>query len=322
MQVVRIHEQGGPEVLRLEEVPTPQPGPGQALVRIAAAGVNFVDIYQRTGQYSVQLPWAIGGEGAGTVEAIGPGVTDLKPGARVAWAQVQGSYATHVVAPVDKLVPVPEGVRLEHAAALMLQGMTAHYLSHSSYHVQPGESCLIHAAAGGVGALLVQMAKLLGAGPVIGTVSTAAKAEIARAAGADEVIRYTEQDFQKETLRITGGKGVPVVYDSVGKDTFEKSLGCLATRGTLVLFGGASGPVPPFDPITLMRGSYYLTRPTLGHFIATREELLWRSSDLFGWVRDGKLRLRIDRTYPLAEAGKAHTALTGRGTAGKVLLIP
>ena len=305
-----------------KRLPKPDPGPGQARVRIAATGVNFVEIYQRTGQYSVQLPWAIGAEGAGTVEAVGPGVSDLKPGARVAWASVQGSYATHVVAPVDKLVPVPEGVRLEDAAALMIQGMTAHYLSHSTYHLQAGEACLIHAAAGGVGQLLVQMAKMLGAGPIIGTVSTEAKAEIARAAGVDEVIRYTEQDFQKETLRITGGQGVPVVYDSVGKDTFEKSLGCLKLRGMLVLFGGASGAVPPFDPITLMRGSNYLTRPNLRDYTTTRDELLWRSRDVFGWLRDGKLRLRIDRTYPLAEAAQAQIDLAARRTAGKVLLIP
>jgi len=322
MQVVRIHEQGGPDVLRLEEDPTPDSGLGQARVRVAAAGVNFIDIYQRSGQYRVQLPFALGGEGAGTVEAVGPDVADLKPGARVAWAQVQGSYATHVVAPVDKLVPVPEGVRLEDAAAVMLQGMTAHYLSHSTYPLKPGDACLVHAAAGGVGQLLVQMAKLLGAGPVIGTVSTEAKAEIARAAGADAVIRYTEQDFEKETLRITQGQGVSVVYDSVGKSTFERSLACLRPRGVLVLFGASSGPVPPFDPIALMRGSNFLTRPTLGHYIASREELLARSGDLFGWLRDGRLRLRIDRTYPLAEAGRAQTDLAGRGTAGKLLLIP
>jgi NADPH:quinone reductase len=322
MQVVRIHEQGGPDVLRLEEAPTPDPGPGQARVRVVAAGVNFIDIYQRSGQYRVQLPFAIGGEGAGTVEAVGPDVADLRPGTPVAWAQVPGSYATHVVAPVDKLVPVPEGVRLEDAAALMLQGMTAHYLSHSTYPLKPGDACLVHAAAGGVGRLLVQMAKLLGAKPVIGTVSTEAKAEIARAAGADEVIRYTEQDFEKETLRITQGQGVSVVYDSVGRDTFEKSLACLRPRGVLVLFGASSGPVPPCDPLILMRGSHFLTRPTLGHYIATRDELLSRSRDLFGWLREGRLRLRIARTYPLSEAGRAQTDLAGRGTAGKLLLIP
>ena len=322
MQVVRIHEQGGPDVLRFEEAPTPEPGPGQARVRIAAAGVNFIDIYHRSGQYRVQLPFDLGGEGAGTVEAVGPGVIDLAPGTMVAWAQVQGSYATHVVAPVDKLVPVPDGVRLEDAAAIMLQGMTAHYLSHSAYPLKPGDACLVHAAAGGVGQLLVQMAKLLGAGPVIGTVSTDAKAEIARAAGADEVIRYTEQDFEKETLRITGGQGVPVVYDSVGKSTFDKSLACLRPRGMLVLFGASSGPVPPFDPITLNRGSFFLTRPVLGHYVATRDELLARSRDVFAWLRDGRLKLRIDRTYPLAEAKRAQIDLAGRGTAGKLLLIP
>ena len=217
---------------------------------------------------------------------------------------------------------VPDGVRLEDAAALILQGMTAHYLSHATYPLKAGEGCLVHAAAGGVGQLLVQMAKQRGAGPVIGTVSTEAKAEIARAAGADHVIRYTGQDFETETRRITEGRGVPVVYDSVGKDTFEKSLACLVPRGTLVLFGASSGPVPPFDPITLMRGSHYLTRPTLGHYIATRDELLARAGDVFGWLRDGKLRARIDRTYPLAEAGRAQTDLAGRGTAGKLLLIP
>lgn len=322
MQVVRIHEQGGPDVLRLEEAPTPDPGPGQARVRVVAAGVNFIDIYQRSGQYRVQLPFAIGGEGAGTVEAVGPDVADLRPGTPVAWAQVPGSYATHVVAPVDKLVPVPEGVRLEDAAALMLQGMTAHYLSHSTYPLKPGDACLVHAAAGGVGRLLVQMAKLLGAKPVIGTVSTEAKAEIARAAGADEVIRYTEQDFEKETLRITQGQGVSVVYDSVGRDTFEKSLACLRLRGVLVLFGASSGPVPPCDPLILMRGSHFLTRPTLGHYIATRDELLSRSRDVLGWLREGRLRLRIERTYSLSEAGRAQTDLAGRGTAGKLLLIP
>lgn len=322
MQVVRIHEFGGPEVLRLEEVPTPAPGAGQALVRVSAIGVNFVDIYRRLGLYRIQLPHALGSEGAGTVEAVGPGVTGLRAGDRVAWADVSGSYATHVVAPVERLVPVPEGLTFEQAAAAMLQGMTAHYLSHSCYPLKAGDTCLVHAAAGGVGQLLCQMAKMRGA-RVIGTVGSEAKVAVAREAGADEVVVYTERDFVAEARRFTDGKGVHVVYDSVGKDTFDRSLDCLALRGYLVLFGQASGPVPPFDPQVLnAKGSLFLTRPSLGHYTHTREELLGRANDVLGWIQSGRLRIRIDRTYPLSEAAEAQRALASRQTTGKVLLIP
>src|SRR5919201_6544993 len=284
MQVVRIHQTGGPEVMRLEEAPTPQPGHGQVRVRLAAAGVNFIDIYHRSGQYQIKLPFDLGREGAGTVEAVGPGVGEVKVGDRVAWAASGGSYATHVLVQAAETVPVPDSVRLEDAAAAMLQGMTAHYLSHSTYPLKQGDSCLIHAAAGGVGQLLCQMARMRGASPIIGTTSTPEKAALARQAGANEVILYTQQDFEAETKRLTGGKGVHVVYDSVGKDTFDKSLKCLRPRGYLVLFGGSSGAVPPFDPIVLMAGSYFLTRPTLGHYTQTREELLSRARELFDWI--------------------------------------
>jgi NADPH2:quinone reductase len=320
MQVIRIHQTGGPEVMRLEEAPTPKPGQGQVLVRLAAAGVNFIDIYHRSGQYKMQLPFDLGREGAGTVEAAGPGVADVKVGDRVAWAGTNGSYATHVLVTAADTVPVPENVRLEDAAAAMLQGMTAHYLSHSTYPLKQGDSVLIHAAAGGVGQLLCQMARMLGANPIIGTTSTEEKAALAREAGAHEVILYTQQDFEAETKRLTGGQGVHVVYDSVGKDTFDKSLKCLRPRGYLVLFGGSSGPVPPFDPIGLMAGSWFLTRPTLAHYTQTREELLSRARELFDWIGSGKLKLRIDRTYPLTEAARAHTDLASRKTAGKLIL--
>ena len=320
MQVIRIHQTGGPEVMRVEEVPTPEPGPGQVRVRLAAAGVNFIDIYHRSGQYNMKLPLDLGREGAGTVEAVGTGVTDLKVGDRVAWAGTGGSYATHVLVSAAETVPVPDSVGFEAAAAAMLQGMTAHYLATSTYPIKSGETCLIHAAAGGVGLLLTQMAKMRGAGPIIGTTSTQEKATLARQAGADEVILYTEQDFEAETKRLTGGKGVHVVYDSVGKDTFDKSLKSLRPRGYLVLFGGSSGPVPPFDPIGLMAGSWFLTRPTLGHYTQTREELLSRARDLFEWIGSGKLKLRIAKTYPLSQAAQAHQDLASRTTAGKLLL--
>jgi NADPH:quinone reductase len=323
MQVVRIHEQGGPDVMRLEELPTPEPGPGQARVRVAAAGVNFVDIYQRTGQYKVALPFALGGEGAGTVEALGPGVSELSIGQAVAWTGVPGSYATYVLADASRLVPVPEGIELREAGAVMLQGMTAHYLTHSTYRLEPGRSCLIHAAAGGVGQLFCQMARMRGASPIIGTVGRPEKVQLARDAGAHEVIVYTEQDFPSEVKRITGGQGLDVVYDSVGKDTFDKSLACLKPRGMLVLFGAASGPVPPFDINVLQNmGSLYLTRPTLVNYTATRDELLWRSGDLFDWVKHHKLRVRIERTYPLSEAAAAQRDLASRSTTGKLLLVP
>jgi NADPH2:quinone reductase len=320
VQVIRIHQTGGPEVMRLEEAPTPEPGQGQVRVRLAAAGVNFIDIYHRSGQYQMKLPLDLGREGAGTVEAVGPGVTDVRVGDRVAWAGSGGSYATHVLVSAAETVPVPESVRLEDAAAAMLQGMTAHYLSHSTYPIQRGDSVLIHAAAGGVGQLLCQMARMLGASPIIGTTSTSEKAALAREAGATDVILYTQQDFEAETKGLTDGKGVHVVYDSVGKDTFDKSLKCLRPRGYLVLFGGSSGPVPPFDPIGLMAGSWFLTRPTLGHYTQTREELLSRARDLFDWIGSGKLKLRIDRSYPLEQAAQAHTDLASRKTAGKLIL--
>ncbi len=323
MQVVRVHEYGGPEALRLDEVPTPEPGPGQARVRVAVAGVNFIDIYHRSGQYQVPLPFAIGREGAGTVEAVGEGVAEVRVGQPVAWAGVGGSYATHVVAPVSELVPVPDGVDLTHAAAAMLQGMTAHYLTHSTYPLQADSSCVIHAAAGGVGQLFCQMARMRGARQIIGTAGTVAKAELARQAGAHEVIVYTEQDFPAEVKRLTAGAGVDVVYDSVGKDTFDNSLSCLKPRGTLVLFGASSGAVPPFDINVLQnKGSLYVTRPTLGHYTATRDELLRRSGDLFNWLKQGTLRLRIDETYALPAAAEAHQSLASRRTAGKLLLVP
>lgn len=322
MNAVRVHQSGGPEVLRYEELPTPDPGPADALVRLEAAGVNFVDIYQREGFYKMALPFTAGSEAAGVVEAVGREVTDLKPGDRVAYAGVLGSYATHAVAPAARLVKIPAGVETKTGAAAMLQGMTAHYLTHSTYPLGPGDTALLHAAAGGVGLLLTQMAKMRGA-KIIGTVSTEAKAAIARAAGADEVILYTQQDFEAETKRITGGRGVQVVYDSVGKTTFDKSMNCLAPRGCLVTFGQSSGPVAPVDTQLLsQKGSLFLTRPTMASYIQTREDLTKRAGDVLGWIAAGRLKVRIDRTFPLGQAAEAHKALAGRGTAGKVLLIP
>lgn len=322
MKAIRVHEFGRPEVLSYEDVPRPEPGPGEARVKIEAAGVNFIDVYHRTGLYPSQLPITLGVEGAGVVDAIGPGGSEVKLGDRVAYAMQPGSYAEYAVVPAWKLVPVPDNLETRQAAALMLQGMTAHYLSHSTYPLKPGDTALVHAAAGGVGHLLVQMAKRRGA-RVIGTVSTEEKARLAREAGADEVILYTQVDFEEEVRRLTGGKGVQVVYDSVGKTTFDKSLNCLARRGYLVLYGQSSGPVGPFDPQILnARGSLFLTRPSLGHYVADREELLGRAGDLFAWMLAGELQVRIDRTFPLAEAGEAHRYLEGRKTRGKVLLIP
>lgn len=322
MKAIRVHETGGPEVLKFEEVATPQPGPGEVLIKVAAAGVNFIDIYYRLGQYPVERPYTPGDEAAGTVEAVGEGVTEFKPGDRVAHCQKMGGYAEYQVVPAARLVPVPEGVDLKAAAAVLLQGITAHYLSHSTYPIQAGDTVLVHAGAGGVGQLLIQIAKLRGA-TVITTVSTAEKAALAKEAGADHVINYTETDFEEETIRLNGGKKLPVVYDSVGKDTFDKSLNCVRPRGYMVLFGASSGPVPPFDPQILNRkGSLYLTRPTMGHYIATREELLQRTSDIFGWMAEGKLKVKYDHTYPLAEAAQAHIDLKGRATTGKVLLLP
>jgi NADPH2:quinone reductase len=323
MQAIRAHEPGGPERLVLDTVDTPEPGPGQVLVRVHAAGVNFIDTYHRTGFYPMPRPIPLGLEGAGVIERAGAGVpADMQPGARVAWSNVSGSYATHVVAQVERLVPVPEGVGLEDAAAAMLQGMTAEYLAHATYALGPEDTCLVHAAAGGVGLLLCQIAHATGA-RVIGTTSTRDKAEKARAAGADEVILYTEQDFVAEVKRLTNGAGVQVAYDSVGKTTFEGSLKCLARRGLLVLFGQSSGPIGSFDPLLLSRhGSLYVTRPTLFDYTATRPELLARAGAVLGAMRDGKLCITIDRTFPLAQAADAHRLLESRQTSGKLLLIP
>jgi NADPH2:quinone reductase len=322
MQAIRVHQYGGPEVVELEELPMPTPGPGQALVKVEAAGVNFIDIYQRSGAYKLPLPLGLGLEGAGTVEAIGAGVSDVAVGDRVAWAQIPGSYATQAVVPTDRLVKVSAGLSFKDGAAAMLQGMTAHYLIHSTYPLKAGQSCLIHAAAGGVGLLFCQMAKMVGA-RVIGTAGTDEKAALARAAGADEVIVYTRQDFEAEVKRLTDGKGVDVVYDSVGKDTFDKSLNCLRPRGMLVLFGQASGAVPPFDPQILnAKGCLYLTRPRLDVYIESREELESRAGDVLGWIAGGKLRLRVEYTYALADAPRADTDLNGRKTTGKLVLLP
>jgi NADPH:quinone reductase len=321
MRAIRVHETGGPEKLTLEEIPVPEPKAGQALIRIAAAGVNFIDIYHRSGLYKLPLPFTPGGEAAGTVEAVGADVENVKVGDRVTFAGPPGGYAEYQVVPAKVLVPVPSGLELKHAAAVMLQGMTAHYLTHSTYPLKPGEICLVHAAAGGTGRLIVQMAKMLGA-QVIGTAGTAEKALEARKIGADEVILYAEQDFETETRRLTDGRGVDVVYDSVGKSTWEKSLNCLRQRGMMVSFGNASGAVDPIAPLVLnQKGSLYLTRPKLGDYISTPEELKWRASDVLGWVAAGKLRLKIDAEYGLAEAGRAHEDLASRKTSGKLLLV-
>ena len=322
MKTIHVKEPGGAEKMLLEDVPTPSPGPKQALIRMAAIGVNFIDVYFRKGLYKADLPIVLGNEGAGTVEAVGPGITQVVAGDRVAWAMQRGSYAEYALVPEAMLVKIPSGVDFQTAAAAMLQGMTAHYLTHSTYQLQPGKTCVVHAAAGGTGSLIVQMAKMLGA-RVLGTVSTEEKAKIARQAGADETILYTQQDFEAEVKRLTGGAGVEVVYDSVGQSTFEKSLNSLKPRGLLALFGQSSGPVPPFDPNILNgKGSLFLTRPSLAHHLLTREELLWRANDVLNWIATGKLKIRIDRTYPLANAAAAHRDLEGRHTAGKLLLIP
>ena len=306
----------------MEERPLPQPGPGQACVRVEAAGVNFRDIYLRTGLHQPRLPLYLGLEGAGVVEAVGPNVEDLTAGDGVAWIWVQGSYATHIVTSTSRLVPLPPKMSTRDAAAVIFQGVTAQYLATSCYPVKSGDTCLIHAAAGGVGQLLCQIARMRGA-RVIGTASTQAKAAIAQEAGADEVILYREKDFRGEVERMTEGRGVQVVYDSVGKDTFEKSLDCLAPRGCLVLFGQSSGVVPPIDPMALAdKGSLFLTRPNLKDYTATREELLERANEVLGWASSGKLRVRVDETYPLAEAAEAHRAVEQRRTSGKVLLLP
>ena len=323
MKAIRIHHVGGPEVLVFEDVPDPQPGEGQAVVRVEAAGVNYVDVYFRTGLYKAPaLPFVPGQEAAGTVIAIGPGVTEVAVGDRVAYVGIPGAYAELAAVPAARLVKLPPEVTARQAAAAMLQGITAQFLASSTYPLQPGDVCIVHAAAGGVGQLLCQVAKLRGA-RVFGTVSTEEKARIAREAGADEVILYSQQDFSAEARRLNGGKGVQVIYDGVGKSTFEKGLDTLAPRGLMVLFGQASGPVPPFDPSILnQKGSLYLTRPSMGHYIADRDELLGRAGEVLGWIADGKLRLNIDRELPLAQAAEAHRALEGRETTGKVLLVP
>ena len=322
MKAVRIHGHGGPDVLRYEEVPLPEPGRGEARIRVEAAGVNFTDIYNRIGLYKGTLPYTLGSEAAGIVDAVGPEVTEVKPGDRVAYAMHLGAYAEYVVVPAWRLVPLPPAIDGRTAAAVMLQGMTVHYLTHSTYPLKPGETVLVHAAAGGVGRLLVQVAKRLGA-RVIGTVSSEEKARLAREAGADEVILYTQEDFEEAVKRATGGRGVDVVYDSVGKTTAEKSLNCLRPRGYLVLFGNASGAAPPIDPLTLMaKGSLYLTRPTLTHYAGNRAELLQRARVVFDWVASEQVKVRIAKTFPLAEAAEAHRALEGRGVAGKILLLP
>jgi NADPH2:quinone reductase len=322
MKAIQVKQPGGPEAMELAELPVPQPKANEAVVKLAASGVNFIDVYFREGRYKAPTPFVLGQEGAGVVTAVGAVVNSVKAGDRVAWTGLLGSYAEYACVPADRLVSVPSGVTDQQAAAAMLQGMTAHYLSHDTYPLKRGENCLIHAAAGGVGLLLVQMAHHIGA-RVIATVSTDEKAKLARQAGADDVILYTQSDFEAETKRLTGGKGVDVVYDSVGKTTFEKGLNVLRPRGFMVLFGGSSGPVPPFNLIALsQKGSLYVTRPTLGHYIATREELLARSGAVFGMIAAGQLKLRIEHTYPLAEAERAHRDLEGRKTTGKLLLIP
>ena len=322
MKIARIHEIGGPEKIRFDDVPIPQPGPEEALVKVAASGVNFIDTYHRTGLYKLDLPAALGTEGAGTVEAVGTAVTDVHPGDRVAWTMVRGSYAEYAVVPTWQLIPLPAHLDFKLAAAAMLQGMTAHYLTHSTFLLKPEHTCLVHAAAGGTGLLIVQMAKMLGA-RVLGTVSSEEKARKAREAGADHVILYTIEDFVEETKKHTGGEGVHVVYDSVGKSTFLKSLDCLRLRGVIVNFGNASGPAPAIEPLLLMqKGSLYLTRPNLGHYVAKREELQWRAGDVLRWVAEGSLHIHIGGEYPLADAAQAHRDLEGRGTTGKLILIP
>ena len=322
MKAIQITRTGGPEVLQLVELPEPKPKPNEALVKISACGVNFIDIYLREGRYPAQLPFIEGQEAAGVVTEAGSEVKQVKPGDPVAYVGVVGAYAQYAAVPADRLVRIPTGIDDREAAAAMLQGMTAHYLCHSTYPLKKGETALVHAAAGGVGQLLVQMCHMLGA-RVVATVSTEEKAKLAREAGSDEVILYLQQDFETETKRLTNNRGVDVVYDSVGKTTFEKSLNVLRPRGCLVLFGGSSGPVPPFDLIKLsQKGSLFVTRPTLAHYTATRAELEQRAGDVFAWIREGKLRLRIDHIYSLSEAQQAHRDLEGRKTTGKLLLTP
>jgi NADPH:quinone reductase len=322
VQAIRVHQTGEPEVMQREDVEIPRPGPGQALLRIEAVGVNFIEIYQRSGLYKSPLPFTPGAEAAGTVEAVGSGVTTVRPGDRVGSINVLGAYAEYALVPAERVVPLPDGVTTRQAAAVLLQGITAHYLTTSTFPLSRGQTCLVHAAAGGVGLLLCQMASRRGA-RVIGTVSTEEKAALARDAGAEEVILYTRTDFETETRRLTGGAGVDVNYDSVGRTTFAKGLSCIAPRGMMVLYGQSSGPVDPLDPQALnQKGSLFLTRPSATHYTATRAELLERAGDVLRWLADGSLRVRIGRELPLADAVEAHRELTGRRTMGKLLLIP
>jgi NADPH2:quinone reductase len=322
MKAIQIQATGGPEVLQIAELDIPEPGPGQVLIRVEAIGVNFVEIYFRKGVYKATLPLTPGSEAAGTVESLGPGVTGFEEGDAVASVSVMGSYAEYALVPADKLIKVPSRLSPEQAAAAMLQGMTAHYLAYSTFELKAGNTALVHAGAGGVGLLLTQIAARLGA-KVITTVSTKEKAELSREAGASDVILYTEQDFEAEVKRITGGKGVDVVYDSVGKTTFEQSLSCLRPRGMLVLFGASSGPVAPFDLIQLSsKGSLFVTRPTLWHYIATRAELEWRAGKILDWAATGELKLRTEHMYPLADAAQAQIEMEARKTTGKILLEP
>jgi NADPH2:quinone reductase len=322
MQIIRFHEFGAPEKLQFETAELPQPKSGEVRVKVAVTGVNFIETYQRRGWYNVPLPFIPGGEFAGEVDALGEGVSDFAIGDRVVTAAGTGGYSQYAIAMASKLVRLPESISFEQGAALLLQGMTAHYLALSTFPLKSGDTALVHAGAGGVGQLLIQVAKLREA-RVIATVSTEEKAVLARDAGADEVILYTQVDFEPETKRLTGGKGVDVVYDSVGKDTFPKGFNCLKPRGMLVLYGQSSGPADPFDPQTLQyKGSLFVTRPVLGHYTATREELLWRAGDLFDWLSGGQLKLCVDRTFPLQEAVAVHQYLEARQTKGKVLLLP
>ncbi len=321
MKAIRVHQHGGLDVLKYEDLPVPQPEKGQARVKLEASGVNFIDVYHRDGRYKPPLPVTLGQEGAGVVDAVGPDVTEVKVGDRVAYTSAQGSYAEYAVVPSWRLVPVPPSINSESAAAVLLQGLTAHYLTHSTFPLKSGDTALIHAAAGGLGLLLVQIAKMIGV-RVIGTTSTEEKAKIAKQAGADEMILYTTQDFEAEVKRLTGNKGVDVVYDSVGKTTFDKGLNCLLPRGYMVLCGQSSGVVPPFDPQTLnAKGSLFLTRPTLVHYTSNRAELVERADAIFSWMQAGKLKVRIDKTFPLAKAGEAHAYLESRASKGKVILI-
>jgi len=322
VKAIRVHSPGGPEALRYEDVPQPSPAAGDVLVKVEAAGVNYIDVYQRTGMYKVATPFTLGQEAAGVVTAVGPGVSDPKPGDRVAYTSILGAYAEYAVVPADRVVVLPDGVTTRQAAAAMVQGMTAHYLACTTYPLKAGDTCLVHAAAGGVGLLLCQIASRRGA-RVIGTVSTREKAALARDAGARDVILYTEQDFEAEAKRLTNGLGLQVVYDSVGKTTFEKGLNCLARRGMMVLYGQSSGPVGSFDAQVLnQKGSLFLTRPTIAHYIATRAELVARAGEVLAWVKSGTLKLRIEHEFSLAEAAEAHRALEARKTTGKLLLIP